>query len=100
MTSHVLPVGLAADDDVIHPGKSYLAVSDGPVQTPLRYRGKSESILLYSNSGLLHVLWADRDLMVPLLQVNPGEDCTTDLLGGKIQDVGKRIYVRPALLQS
>ncbi len=29
----MLLVGLAADDDAIHPGKSYLAVSDDPVDT-------------------------------------------------------------------
>jgi hypothetical protein len=43
----------------------------------------------------LHVIWVDRDLMIPLLQVNPGEDYTANRLGGKILQVGKRIYVRP-----
>ncbi len=44
---------------------------------------------------VMAVFWVDRDLMLPLLQVNPGDDYTANRLGGKIQHVGKRIYVRP-----
>ncbi len=33
--------------------------------------------------GLLHVLWVDRDLMIPFRQVNLGEDHAAGRLSGK-----------------
>jgi hypothetical protein len=73
---HMLLVVPAADDDVVNPGKGYLAIPDGPVHVVLEGRpcisqAKGHPLVLKKakgggDGGLLHVLWVDRDLIVPL----------------------------------
>jgi hypothetical protein len=75
---HVLLVPPAAV--VVHPGKRCLKVPDGPVHVLLKRWpciSQAKGHLLVpeqaeggGDGGLLHVLWVDRDLMVPLPQVN------------------------------
>jgi hypothetical protein len=48
----------------------------------------------YADSILLHILWFDRDLMVPFLQVNLGENRAAGCLGSKTQHVGQRVDIR------
>jgi hypothetical protein len=57
---------------------------------------RPKGILLYSKrlkgvnyGGLLHILWVDRNLMIPFPQVNLGEDRATSGLGSEIQHVGR-----------
>jgi hypothetical protein len=80
-----LLVGMAADDDVIHPNKaasqSLMALSTCRWKDiPIFLRPKGT--LWYSkrpkgggNGVLLHVRWVDRNLMVPLPQVDVGKNC-------------------------
>ncbi len=98
---HVVP---AADDDIIHPGKGGLAVSNSPVYMSLEGRPripqtKGHLLVLEQaegggDGGLLHVGWIHLDLVVPLPQVNLGEDGAARRLGGEVQHVGERVHIR------
>ena len=100
---NVLLVVPAADDDIIHPGKGGLAVSNSSVHVPLEGwpripQTKRHPLILEQAEGggdgcLLHVRRIHRDLVVPLPQVDLGEDGAARRLGGEIQHVGKWVYV-------
>jgi hypothetical protein len=85
----------AADDDVINPCKGCLAVQDDPVHVvlegwPCISQAKGHPLVLEQakgggEGGLLHVLWVDRDLVVPLSKVDLGEHRASGSLGGEVQ---------------
>jgi hypothetical protein len=98
--AYVLLMVPAADDNVVHPGKSCVAISDGPVHVLLEgWSLVSEVtghplVLEKAEGRSSHILLVDRNLMVPFLQVNLGENCAAGHLGGKIQHVGQRVTSR------
>ena len=70
-------MGPATDDYIIHPGKSGLAVSDGPVHVQLEgcscipeAKGHPlEQAEVVGDGSPLNVLWVKAGLMAPLPQV-------------------------------
>jgi hypothetical protein len=100
---NVLLVVSAADDDVIHPGKSCLEVSNSFIHVPLegwpripqtkRHPLKLKQDEGGGDGGLLHICWIHRDLVVPLPQVDLGEDGAARRLGGEVQHVGERVHI-------
>jgi hypothetical protein len=101
---HMFLVVPAADDEVIDQGKSCLAVPDGPVHVALERRpcisqAKGPPLVLEQaeggdDGGLLHILWVDRVLMVPLSKVNIGEHHASGCLGGEVQHVWQQVDIR------
>ncbi len=92
---HVLLVVPAADDDVVDPGKRRLSVSNSPVHVPLEGgpripQTKRHPLVLEQaegggDAGLLHVFRVDWDLMIPLPQVDLGENRAAGRLGGEVE---------------
>jgi hypothetical protein len=88
---NVLRVVPAADDDVVNPGKGCLAVPEGPVHMvlerwPCISQAKGHPLVLDQakgggDGGLLDVVRVDGYLMVPLSQVNLGENRASGRLG-------------------
>ena len=79
---NVLLVVPAADDNIVHPGKGGLAVSNSSIHVPLKGwpripQTKRHPLVLEQakgggDGGLLHVCRVHRDLVVPLPQVDLG----------------------------
>ncbi len=100
---NVLLVVSAADDDVIHPGKSGLAVSNSSIHVPLEGwtrvpQTKRHPLLLEQaegggDGGLLYICRIHRDLVLPLPQVDLGEDGAAHCLGGEVQYVGEPVHI-------
>jgi hypothetical protein len=88
-------VAPSTNDYINHPGKSCLAVSEGPVHVqpegcrcvPEAKGHPLEQAEVAGDGSLLHVLWVKAGLMAPLPQVNL-RDVTARRLGSKIKHAG------------